>query len=109
MRVMGGERECRSIKEFDSETACFKRILCDYIRWDFHSRERSFFILTLVDSETKTIAQIVLNEEVAKALRDALNRVLQKRVESEEGEAKIEIESGVESVKIRKEHDVMFG
>jgi len=107
MRVMGGERECRSIKEFDSETACFKS--CDYIRWDFHSRERSFFILTLVDSETKTIAQIVLNEEVAKALRDALNRVLQKRVESEEGEAKIEIESGVESVKIRKEHDVMFG
>ena len=58
MRVMGGERECR-IKEFDSETACFKRILCDYIRWDFHARERSFFILTLVDSETKTIAQIV--------------------------------------------------
>ena len=59
MRVMGGERECR-IKEFDSETACFKRILCEYIRWDFHARERSFFILTLVDSETKTIAQIVL-------------------------------------------------
>ena len=49
------------------------------------------------------------HEEIAKALRDALNRVLQKRVESEEGEAKIEIESGVESVKIRKEHDVMFG
>jgi len=91
-----------SKNEFDAETAGFRRVLCNYIRWDFHLKEdgRCYFILSLADSRTKTIAQIVLNEEIAAALRDAINKLLSGQIEEEE---KVEAEA-----KEEKERDVMF-
>ncbi|MCD6209475.1 MAG: hypothetical protein J7J01_01030 [Methanophagales archaeon] len=105
--MRGEERkdwEYISKNEFDAETAGFKRVLCNYIRWDFYLKEdgRCYFILSLADSRTKTIAQIALNEEVATALRDAINKLLSGQIE-EEGEAE-----RVEA-KAKEEQDVMFG
>jgi len=79
--VYGEERkdwEYISRKEFNSETKDFRRVLCNYIRWDFHIRESGerFFILSLASSQEKVIAQIIMNEEIAEALRDALNQLL---------------------------------
>jgi len=72
------EWEYISKEQFNSETKDFKRVLCNYIRWDFYFKEdgRRYFILSLADSRTKTIAQIVLNEKIAETLRDALNQLL---------------------------------
>jgi len=112
-----------SKSEFDAETAGFRRVLCNYIRWDFHllSDGRRYFILSLADSRTKTIAQIVLNEEVARALRDGINKLLSGEIEEEgeeeevrsEAEAEAELEAKAkakaeaERAKVR-EHDIMF-
>ena len=112
-----------SKSEFDAETAGFRRVLCNYIRWDFHLKEdgRRYFILSLADSRTKTIAQIVLNEEVARALRDGINKLLSGEIEEEgeeeevrsEAEAEAELEAKAkakaeaERAKVR-EHDIMF-
>ena len=87
-----------SKSEFDAETAGFRRVLCNYIRWDFHLKEdgRRYFILSLADSRTKTIAQIVLNEEIATELRNAIDRLLKGEIVEEEEEKK-------------KEEDIMFG
>ena len=79
--VYGEERkdwEYISRKEFNSETKDFRRVLCNYIRWDFHIKENGerFFILSLASSQEKVIAQIIMNEEIAEALRDALNQLL---------------------------------
>ena len=95
-----------SKNEFDAETAGFRRVLCNYIRWDFHLKEdgRCYFILSLADSRTKTIAQIVLNEEIATALRDAIDKLLSGQIEGEEEE-----EGRAEAkAKEEKEQDVMF-
>jgi len=114
-----------SKSEFDAETAGFRRVLCNYIRWDFHLKEdgRRYFILSLADSRTKTIAQIVLNEEVARALRDGINKLLSGEIEEEEeeevrseaeeeaevgAEAKVKAKAEAERVKVRREHDMMF-
>jgi len=116
-----------SKNEFDAETAGFRRVLCNYIRWDFHLKEdgRRYFILSLADSRTKTIAQIVLNEEVARALRDGINKLFSGEIEEEgeeeevRSEAEAEAEAGVEAkakvkaeaerAKVRREYDIMFG
>ena len=116
-----------SKNEFDAETAGFRRVLCNYIRWDFHLKEdgRRYFILSLADSRTKTIAQIVLNEEVARALRDGINKLLSGEIEEEEeeevrseaeeeeeagaeAEAKVKAKAEAERAKVRREHDIMF-
>jgi len=89
------EWEYISKKEFNNETKDFKRVLCNYIRWDFHLKEdgRRYFILSLADSRTKTIAQIVLNEEIATELRNAIDKLLTGQIEEEKKE---------------KEEDIMF-
>jgi len=100
--VYGEERkdwEYISRKEFNSETKDFRRVLCNYIRWDFHIRgggER-FFILSLASSQEKVIAQIIMNEEIATELRNAIDKLLAGQIEEEEEEKK------------KEEEDVMFG
>jgi len=87
-----------SKKEFNNETKDFRRILCNYIRWDFHIRESGerFFILSLASSQEGVIAQIIMNEEIATELRNAIDRLLKGEIgEEEEGR--------------RKEEDIMFG
>jgi len=93
------EWEYISKKEFNSETKDFKRVLCNYIRWDFHIRESGerFFILSLASSQEKVIAQIIMNEEIATELRNAIDRLLKGEIVEEEEEKK------------KEEEDVMFG
>ena len=54
------------------------------------------------------IAQVIMNEEIATALRDAINKLLSGQIEEEAGGGE-----GVErveraKVKAKKEHDMMF-
>ena len=92
------EWEYISKKQFNNETKDFKRVLCNYIRWDFHIRESGerFFILSLASSQEKVIAQIIMNEEIATELRNAIDKLLAGRIEEEEEEKK------------KEEEDVMF-
>jgi len=92
------EWEYISKKQFNSETKDFKRVLCNYIRWDFHIRESGerFFILSLASSQEKVIAQIIMNEEIATELRNAIDKLLKGEIVEEEEEK-------------RKEEDIMFG
>jgi len=92
------EWEYISKKQFNSETKDFKRVLCNYIRWDFHIRESGerFFILSLASSQERLIAQIIMNEEIATELRNAIDKLLAGQIEEEEEEKK-------------KEEDIMFG
>ena len=75
---------------------------------------RRYFILSLADSRTKTIAQIVLNEEVAAALRDAIDKLLSGQIEEGEGGERAEAKEAKErerrerKEKREKEEDVMF-
>ena len=87
-----------SKKEFNNETKDFKRVLCNYIRWDFHIRESGerFFILSLASSQERLIAQIIMNEEIATELRNAIDRLLKGEIVEEEEEKK------------KEEEDVMF-
>jgi len=91
------EWEYISKKEFNSETKDFRRVLCNYIRWDFHIREggERFFILSLASSQEKVIAQIIMNEEIATELRNAIDKLLAGQIEGEEEKKK-------------EEEDVMF-
>ena len=75
-----------SKKQFNNETKDFKRVLCNYIRWDFHIRESGerFFILSLASSQEKVIAQIIMNEEIATELRNAIDKLLAGQIEEEE-------------------------
>ena len=84
-----------SKKEFNNETKDFKRVLCNYIRWDFHIRESGerFFILSLASSQERLIAQIIMNEEIATELRNAIDKLLTGQIEEEKKE---------------KEEDIMF-
>ena len=96
--VYGEERkdwEYISKKEFNSETKDFRRVLCNYIRWDFHIRESGerFFILSLASSQERLIAQIIMNEEIATELRNAIDKLLTGQIEEEKKE---------------KEEDIMF-
>ena len=79
-----------SKKQFNSETKDFKRVLCNYIRWDFHIRENGerFFILSLASSQEKVIAQIIMNEEIATELRNAIDKLLAGQIGEEEEEKK---------------------
>jgi len=92
------EWEYISKKQFNSETKDFKRVLCNYIRWDFHIRESGerFFILSLASSQERLIAQIIMNEEIATELRNAIDKLLTGQIEEEEKEKK------------KEEEDVMF-
>ena len=89
------EWEYISKKQFNSETKDFKRVLCNYIRWDFHIRESGerFFILSLASSQERLIAQIIMNEEIATELRNAIDKLLTGQIEEEKKE---------------KEEDIMF-
>mgnify|MGYP000359585735 CR=1 FL=1 len=91
------EWEYISKKQFNSETKDFKRVLCNYIRWDFHIRENGerFFILSLASSQEKVIAQIIMNEEIATELRNAIDKLLKGEIVEEEEK--------------KKEEDIMFG
>jgi len=91
------EWEYISKKQFNSETKDFKRVLCNYIRWDFHIRESGecFFILSLASSQEKVIAQIIMNEEIATELRNAIDKLLKGEIVEEEEK--------------KKEEDIMFG
>jgi len=91
------EWEYISKKQFNSETKDFKRVLCNYIRWDFHIRESGerFFILSLASSQERLIAQIIMSEEIATELRNAIDKLLTGQIGEEEEEKK-------------KEEDVMF-
>ena len=80
------EWEYISKKQFNSETKDFKRVLCNYIRWDFHIRESGerFFILSLASSQERLIAQIIMSEEIATELRNAIDKLLAGQIEEEE-------------------------
>ena len=86
-----GERkdwEFISKEAFNNETKDFKRVLCNYIRWDFHIRESGgrFFILSLASSQERLIAQIIMNEEIATELRNAIDKLLTGQIEEEKKE-----------------------
>ena len=109
---MGERKEWEYIpkNEWDKETRDFKVVRCSLIRWDFYIRESGerFFILSLGSPSERVIAQVIMNEEIATALRDAINKLLSGQIEEEAGGGE-----GVErveraKVKAKKEHDMMF-
>ena len=91
--------------EWNKETRDFKVVRCSLIRWDFYIRENGerFLILSLGSPHEKVIAQVIMNEEVATALRDAINKLLSGQIEEEEEEAERA------EAKAKEEHDMMFG
>jgi len=103
---MGERKEWEYIpkNEWDKETRDFKVVRCSLIRWDFYIRESGerFFILSLGSPSERVIAQVIMNEEIATALRDAINKLLSGQIEEEEGSAEAK-------AKEEKEQDVMFG
>ena len=60
----------------------WKYIPCPLIRWDFYvdGSERSL-ILSLCSPHEKVVAQTIMNEDTATALRDAINELLSGQIE----------------------------
>lgn len=67
-----------------------KYIPCPLIRWDFYvdGSERSL-ILSLCSPHEKVVAQTIMNEDTATALRDAINELLRTDRTSEEERMRI--------------------